>query len=298
MTLLTATALLASAAPAAAADLTIAIPGRSFSPARPTVVTGDTVHWRNADRVIHNITGTGLRSGDLAPGAVFSQRMDTLGAHPFVCTLHPFMSGQVDVVGAMLDAPAGEVLGGSTVELTGRVPAGTGTVAIERVRDGMSEPVATAQANPDGGFKASLAPAETASYRAVARTGVSAPVEVRVVAGIAVRLDVHRSKRFDRVLARARPAPRGDFIAVLQLYSRERFSWRRAGHRALDARGRAMFKLKAGVRRRARIVLLSATGIEVAVSPSVRLWRDGGVKPSKPPRGSRPGSPDEESHHH
>jgi plastocyanin len=274
-------AALGASAPASAAELTITTPGRSFSPARPTVVTGDTVRWRNTDQVTHNVTGPTLRSGELAPGAGFSRLMDAPGEHPFVCTLHPFMSGQVTVVGVLLAGPDGAVLRGSPVTLTGRVAPGAGNVTIERLRRGAGEPAATAEPGPDGAFKAYVTPLEASTYRAVVGQTVSSTVAVRVVTGVAVGLKVRRARRWDRLSVTARPRPPKATTAVLELYSRERFSWRRAGHRRLDARGRTSFRLRAGLRRRARVVLVSRAGAQVAVSSSVRLWRPGGRRPPR-----------------
>lgn len=273
---------LVAAGPASAADLTVTTSGRTFSPARATVLVGDTVHWRNTDGTTHNVSGRDLQSGNLAPGEGFSQRMDRPGSYPYICTLHRFMSGKVDVAGVLLEASAAEVLSGSSVELTGPAPAGTAMVSIERVRSATGEPVATTQPLPDGTFKVTLTPSETSRYRAVTGAVVSSEVEVGVAAGFAVGIEVARGERFDRVIAIARPAPRSGFTAVLQLYSRERFAWRVAGRRELDRAGRAGFRLRSGIRRLARVVLRSAADPEVAVSASVRLWRPGGERHSKP----------------
>ena len=119
----------ALAAPAAAhADSeTISMPGKFFDPARSTVVAGDVVTWKNADFVTHDVrVAAGLYdSGPILRSGSWTQAFDRAGEYPFVCTLHAFMSGNLSVVAATIEAPQGPVLAGGPLKLSGRAPAGT-----------------------------------------------------------------------------------------------------------------------------------------------------------------------------
>ena len=313
-TALLTTALLA--APASAETITVTMPGSYFDPARTTAVVGDVVTWRNGSGGAHTVYGPGIESGYLAPGAEYSKRFEQVGTLSYRCTLHFEMTGELDVVAATFEASADAVVAGASVELSGRVPAGSGPVTIERIRASTTEPLVTVEPTADGRFSATLTPMESSRYRAVAGSLASAPVEVRVHAtetpssptdpgeeahpaqpgnsppalapppvaidrapqeaqvALRLRLKVLRGKRFDRIRVAAFPVPTASLTAVLQLYSRERFSWRRAGHERLDRAGRAEFRVRRAHRRRARVVLIARPrGPHVAVSRSVRLWR-------------------------
>ena len=122
------TVLLALGAPAAARGetTTIAMPAsssirraRRSSPATRSFPQQRPRHARRADR---------RRPFDSRPILRFtswSQSSTRPGGYPFVCTLHPFMSGNLDVVAATLAAAPDGVLAGEPLELLGRAPAGT-----------------------------------------------------------------------------------------------------------------------------------------------------------------------------
>lgn len=77
----------------------IAMDGTSFAPGEVTVRVGETVTWKNADPFPHNVTSTagGFRSGDLDPDRSWRLRVTEAGRFPYVCTLHPGMSGTLIV---------------------------------------------------------------------------------------------------------------------------------------------------------------------------------------------------------
>ena len=70
------------------------------------VFVGDTIIWKNADTEFHDITsGTvdkgpdGIfASGPFSPGKSFTYKFSEIGVFPYYCTLHPHMSGVVNVV--------------------------------------------------------------------------------------------------------------------------------------------------------------------------------------------------------
>jgi hypothetical protein len=70
--------------------------------------------------------------------------------------------------------------------------------------------------------------------------------------------------------------------AILQLYSPERFAWRRVKAGTLDAAGRMTLTLDRRVRRRARVVVLDAQGAPLATSRMVATWRERRRGPSVP----------------
>jgi len=81
----------------AALAVTVAIPGKLFSPAHVTIAPGDSVSWRNGDFVTHDVRGPGFASPQIARFGTFTQRFDAPGAYAYVCSLHPFMTGTVNV---------------------------------------------------------------------------------------------------------------------------------------------------------------------------------------------------------
>ena len=135
------------------------MPGKFFDPARSTVVAGDVVTWKNADFVTHDVrVAAGLYdSGPILRSGSWTQAFDRAGEYPFVCTLHAFMSGNLSVVAATIEAPKGPVLAGGPLKLSGRAPAGTPALTVERSVAGgawapAGEPVAP---GPDGGYAVS-----------------------------------------------------------------------------------------------------------------------------------------------
>jgi plastocyanin len=246
---------LALAAPAAASadDFAVSMPGKYFDPPRLTVVAGDQVTWRNADFVAHDVRavdGT-FDSGVLNRSAVYGFTFTSAGNHPLVCSIHPFMSGEIDVVGATLKAPAGPVVSGEPVQLEGRAPAGSGSIAIEEQQaDGSWAPAGSTAAGADGAFTFTMTAKETGSYRAVSSAGPSPAIVVNVSARIQLAAHIHHG----RVMVQTRPGQKG-LIAALQIYSRERFSWRRIAHATTDRHGAAMFRVRHGLRGTVRVLL-------------------------------------------
>jgi 3',5'-cyclic AMP phosphodiesterase CpdA len=71
----------------------------SFSPAVARVPVGSTVTWRNRDDVPHNIISTEKKfaSPVLDTDQQFSHRFDAPGRYPYFCSIHPKMTGQIEV---------------------------------------------------------------------------------------------------------------------------------------------------------------------------------------------------------
>jgi plastocyanin len=73
----------------------------AFSPAKLTVKLGTTVTWTNEDTAAHNVvadSGATFRSKDFRLGQTYKFTPTKAGTIKYECTLHPGMSGELDVV--------------------------------------------------------------------------------------------------------------------------------------------------------------------------------------------------------
>lgn len=277
---------------AAAAAVVIA-PDSSFEPEHAAILTGESVSWRNDDHDVHTVTldDGKVRLAEFGFGESFSHRFDVAGAYPYLCTIHPNMTGQVDVHPLLLNASAVTVAAGDGVELRGRAPAGTTQVMLEhRLPPATSfsalQPVAV---GVDGRFAVTVRPGASTEYRAVTGAGVSPLATVAVsevgppptapgtatppwASHVHLSVTVRRGRIFNRLLLRAPAAPAS--TATLQLYTYERFTWRDAHRTRLDDAGRASFRLRTGRRHRARVIITRGDDeAVVARSPKIRIPR-------------------------
>jgi len=70
------------------------------------ILVGDTIVWKNADTSFHTVTSGSEAKGldgifdskEFAPGKSFTYKFSEIGVFPYYCTLHPWMSGVVNVV--------------------------------------------------------------------------------------------------------------------------------------------------------------------------------------------------------
>jgi plastocyanin len=85
-------------APAAANQgPTVTIKDLAYTPETLTVPAGATVTWVWRDGAIaHDVKGDGFRSKVISEGT-FSHRFDQPGTYDYVCTLHPNMTGTIEV---------------------------------------------------------------------------------------------------------------------------------------------------------------------------------------------------------
>ena len=94
---------LGAVAVATAAEHQVVIDGMAFHPRELRVRPGDTITWLNKDLFVHNVTATaahaspGVHSGDLAPGKSWRYTVPAAGSFDYACTLHPVMTGHVEV---------------------------------------------------------------------------------------------------------------------------------------------------------------------------------------------------------
>jgi plastocyanin len=248
--------LLAAPAGASAETTTIAMPGKFFDPSRSTMVAGDTVLFRNSDLITHDVLIGPFGSGPIARFSSWSQQIDQPGGYPFICTLHAFMRGHLDVVAATLAAAPDGVIAGEFLALSGRTRAGTAHVAVEQsVSGGSWSAVGDGVApTPNGTFTTTVPAVAGASYRVTTPVGPSPVVTPRVTARVDVHLRVERNRRRAIVRVHTTPAVAG-LTATLELYSRWHFRWRSKRHTKLDGHGHAAFRLQPAPRTFARVAL-------------------------------------------
>ena len=85
---------------AATGPVTIEIDHFVFSPAEITVEAGTIVEWVNHDQTVHNIILTTAKSASpgMDTGDHYTFRFDSPGDYPYLCGLHPHMTGMVHVI--------------------------------------------------------------------------------------------------------------------------------------------------------------------------------------------------------
>jgi plastocyanin len=83
----------------AAPKVTIEIGNFQFSPPEITVEAGTIVEWVNHDQTVHNIILTTARvsSPGMDTGDHYSFQFVASGDYPYLCGLHPHMTGMVHV---------------------------------------------------------------------------------------------------------------------------------------------------------------------------------------------------------
>jgi plastocyanin len=88
-----------SEAPAAGGGDAVTIQNFAFGPASLSVAAGTTVTWTNSDSAPHTATGDdgSFDSSNIAPGATFSHAFETAGTFAYHCSLHPNMTGTIEV---------------------------------------------------------------------------------------------------------------------------------------------------------------------------------------------------------
>jgi plastocyanin len=88
---------------AAKGDVTIEMKDIKFDPAQRTVAVGQTVVWRNAEDIPHNVTatdGADFKSDDFSKGGTFEYKAEKSGVVKYTCTLHPGMDGTLRITGS------------------------------------------------------------------------------------------------------------------------------------------------------------------------------------------------------
>lgn len=66
-----------------------------YSPQNLTVKVGQIVRWTNYDSARHDVVGSGIKSEYLEKGETFSYTFEKEGTYQYICSLHPWMEGEV-----------------------------------------------------------------------------------------------------------------------------------------------------------------------------------------------------------
>ncbi|WP_229390311.1 cupredoxin family copper-binding protein [Methanosarcina sp. DH2] len=66
-----------------------------YIPQNLTVKVGQTVRWTNNDTVLHDVVGSSIESEYLQKGETFTYTFEEVGTYQYICTLHPWMEGEV-----------------------------------------------------------------------------------------------------------------------------------------------------------------------------------------------------------
>ena len=92
---------LAQALPTPAGQVRVVIQNYAFHPATLRIAPGTTVTWVNEDEDVHTVVNSDhdrvFSSPPLNTGQSFSHTFDVAGIYHYVCSVHPFMTGQIVV---------------------------------------------------------------------------------------------------------------------------------------------------------------------------------------------------------
>jgi plastocyanin len=101
----------------------------AFDPASLEVPVGSAVTWTNTGAAPHTVTADdgAFNSGELAPGATFSQTFDAAGTFAYHCEIHPDMTAAIVV--ADTAAPADAAAPAETPAAAAEQAAGTPAAA-------------------------------------------------------------------------------------------------------------------------------------------------------------------------
>jgi plastocyanin len=247
----------AAASPAAGISIGFA----AFATPHVDVVAGDSVRWTNDSGRAHDIVADdqSFDSGRIYGTETFTHRFETPGVIPYYCSLHPFMTGEIDVHPVLLDAPAQRAGSGKPYVLTGRVAAaGASSVAIQGDDGGGFAPVGSATVGADGSFRATVTPRTTTSYRALIDDAASPAVQLLVL-DHAIAVAATRRSRATTLTVHVAPAAAGQTV-VLQLRLRDRFGWWPVSSARLDGRSSARFAVPRQAMASARVLLTQRDG--------------------------------------
>ena len=81
--------------------VTVEIRDFKFVPETVKVHQGDTVEWKNEDKVAHTATAAGqaqkpaFDSGSIGTGATWRYVAGAKGSYNYTCTIHPYMKGEL-----------------------------------------------------------------------------------------------------------------------------------------------------------------------------------------------------------
>ena len=79
--------------------VTVQVVNYAFKPQTVTVPVGATVTWKFVDTVDHTVSATdkSFMSPALNGGKTYQHTFTKAGSYPYICSIHPFMTGTVTV---------------------------------------------------------------------------------------------------------------------------------------------------------------------------------------------------------
>jgi plastocyanin len=242
----------------------------AYGPSALDVLPGQTVKWTNVSIRTHTVTSDDgvFSSGDIESGARFEFTFSKPGIYRYHCTIHPGITGEVDVRPVILDGlPTAAVPVGTAVEFDGRVANVARRVLVQQRASGSSfTTVAEAKPKPDGSWTAMVNARTTGDFRAVSGSDTS---ETRRLLVSDRHVVVHATRTgLDVTVTPA--APYAPFL--VQVYLRERFGWWPVSRGELDYVSEAEVHVRRPAR--VRVVLVDRDGwTPLATSRVVRLRR-------------------------
>jgi plastocyanin len=245
----------------------VSIQFSDYRPSQLDVLPGETVSWTNVSQRTHTVTSdTGLfDSGNVFGGGHFSMQFKTVGTYGYHCTIHPNITGEIDVRRVTLEPlPPAAVPAGKAVEFSGRTADPTQPVGIQRADGSAFKTVATATPAADGSWKATVKAEATGDYRAVSGADASETRRLRV----SIWKVLVRPTRAGVDVTVAPSAPYARFL--VEIYLRERFGWWPVASGSVDYISQAQVRVPRPAR--VRIVLVDTDGwTPLATSPVVVL---------------------------
>jgi plastocyanin len=241
-----------------------------YRPSQLDILPGETVTWTNVSQRTHTVTSDSgiFDSGNVVGGAHFAVRFDRVGTYPYHCTIHPSITGQIDVRRVTFDPlPPAVVPVGKPVELSGRTADPNQAVAIQRLNGSTWSTVASATPAADGDWKTTLKAESTGNYRAVSGSDAS---ETRRLLVSIWKIRVNPTKAGVDVTVTP-SAPYARFLVELRL--RERFGWWPVASGRLDYVSSAEVRVRRPAR--VRIVLVDQDGWTPLATSRVISLRSG-----------------------
>jgi plastocyanin len=159
----------------ASASHSVSIVDFAFDPGPITVQAGDSVQWANLGQATegHDVTGDGLDSGLMLPGAIYSHTFKTAGTFFYSCTIHPDMTGSVRVLAAKSPSKgsggSGSRSPGSGNSGSGSGSGSSGSGSVPRASGGGSESAAVSA--PDAAGSSSSLPSTGSDSARLAALG-------------------------------------------------------------------------------------------------------------------------------
>jgi plastocyanin len=240
--------LAAAAVALAAVTRVVAIKETGFSPDTRTIQTGDSIRWRNDDKVNHQVVADNghFASPVLRPGQTFTREFNTAGTYRYRDALEPAERGTIVVRGpapsVSIGASAGTVFFGAGIQLGGAISSGAANATVEIWSRPYGQPsfaketeVKTVAA---GGYGWSDVPTVLTEYQARWGTRASAVVTV----GVRPRISFIRRPGWFITSAKAASPMAGRWVYVQR---KSRFNqWVNIKKVRLGGTGARRFKLR------------------------------------------------------